>query len=352
VAILAPILAFIGQQLGRLLQMAFGWATILLFGRVPQSKSLLLAGVSLGAVAWLVALIGILLPSVGAFLLALAPIPAWVDQNWIRLAMLVLALALPLVVGVGGYFLIDKGDRPQGLAMARQVLRGYPYAAILAMVLLLLIVIAPLSKLRSIVRRWEDAHIPIVVKPGGYDTVARDIESAVDQAGLELNRHRAPVVLELPSKLLALVGGASVRGLVPDRLIALKARDLEVTIHPSDVAISGKKLAVAQARAAIASRITFTEAYLTSNRESQEVEDRLARIADSRSPLVWRALREIDERMARLAIPHEDWEVLYRQRLQVERHLRERADGHRDADGRSLGGMFRELIRVLVGSRS
>ena len=49
--ILAPILAFLGQQIGRLAQMAFGWATVMLFGRVPQSKSLLLAGVALGSIA-------------------------------------------------------------------------------------------------------------------------------------------------------------------------------------------------------------------------------------------------------------------------------------------------------------
>ncbi len=47
-AILAPLIAFIGRQLGRLVQMVFGWATLMLFGRVPQSKQLLLAGVSAG----------------------------------------------------------------------------------------------------------------------------------------------------------------------------------------------------------------------------------------------------------------------------------------------------------------
>ena len=55
-ALIAPLFAFIGRQVGRIVQMAFGWATVLLFGRVPQSKQLLLAGVSLGAILWVVAL--------------------------------------------------------------------------------------------------------------------------------------------------------------------------------------------------------------------------------------------------------------------------------------------------------
>ena len=49
-AILAPIFAFAGRFIGKLLNMAFGWASTLLFGRVPQSKQLLLSGISLAAI--------------------------------------------------------------------------------------------------------------------------------------------------------------------------------------------------------------------------------------------------------------------------------------------------------------
>jgi hypothetical protein len=346
VAILAPILAFIGQQLGRVVQMAFGWATVLLFGRVPQSKSLLLAGVALGAIAWVAALIGILVPTVGALLLAFLPIPGWVDQGLVRLAMLALAVVLPLAVGVGGYFLIDKADRPHGMGLIAQLLRGYPYSALLASILLLLIVVAPIWKVRSIVKRWEDAHIPIVVKPGGYAQVAIDIEAAVDAAGLDLNPSKAPVLLELPSKLLAAVGGASVRRLVPDRLVALKARDLEVTIHPSDVAMAGRKDPVARARAAIASRITFTAAYLTSSEESQQVEDTLMELAESPAPLAREGLAHVDERLASMTVPHDEWEVLYRQRLQVERSI-QRREARAAQDG--LVGKVRGLLRAIAG---
>ena len=47
-----PLLAFAGRFIGKLLNMAFGWASTLLFGRVPQSKQLLLSGISLAALAW------------------------------------------------------------------------------------------------------------------------------------------------------------------------------------------------------------------------------------------------------------------------------------------------------------
>jgi hypothetical protein len=327
-AILAPLIAFLGRQLGRLIQLVFGWATLLLFGRVPQSKQLLLAGVSAGAVAWIVVLVGVAIPDFGAWLIAFVPIPDFVDEGWVRLAFLALAVALPLLVGLGGLMLMDPADRPKGIGgKALQVLRGYPYAAVLALVILFLLLVAPSFKLRSIVKRWEDAHVPIIVKPGGYEQVADELEAAIDAAGLNLERVRAPRVLEAPSRLLAAVGGESVRRLVPDRVVMLKAPSLEVTIHPSDVAVVGAKESVARARAAVADRLTKSEAYLTAAEEAQEIEDVLRDLraidptdAEARAGAM-EALNVVDKRLAGLVVPYEEWEVLYRQRLQVERDL-------------------------------
>ena len=322
-ALLAPLLAFIGRQVGRIVQMAFGWATIMLFGRVPQRKQLLLAGVALGSVLWVVTLLGVLMPDIGAFLIALVPAPDFIDEGWIRLAMLALAIILPLAVGAGGLFLMDAADRPAGIGgKAVQLLRGYPYAAVLSLVILFLLVVAPIFKLRTILRRWEDAHIPIVIKPDGYEQVAGELEAAVDAAGLDLTHARAPRVLEVPSRLLATVGGESVRRLVPDRIVMLRAPNLQVTIHPSDVAMAGSKDGVARARAAVADRLIKTDAYLTASEEAQEVEDALRVLRDPEDrEKALTMLRAIDKRLAELTVPYEEWEVLYRQRLQVERDL-------------------------------
>jgi hypothetical protein len=345
-AIIAPILAFVGRFVGKLVQMAFGWATVLLFGQVPQSKQLLLSGVALGSILWIAVVIGVILPDLGAVLITAVPAPDFVADDWIRLAMLVAALLLPLLIGVAGLFLLDAADRPTGLARVKQVLRGYPYAAVLALVLLFLIVVAPVRKLRTIVKRWDDAHIPVVVKPGGYERVGDDLEGTLDAAGLPIERATAPRILEMPSKLLAAVGGAGVRPLVPERLLVLRNRALEVTIYPTDVAMSGTKDQVARSRAAIASRLTFTAAYQTSAKEAQEIEDRLEIIATGEG-LPWPALQEVDHRLARLVVEHEDWEVLYRKRLQVEKALRDRARSVEQENGGPVAFVV-ELIRRLV----
>jgi hypothetical protein len=359
VAIFASLFAVAGRFLGRFLTMALGWATILLFGRVPESKQVLLSFVSFASLGWIVVLLGVLIPDFGALLLTARTLPSFIEP-YASLLMLVAALVIPLLVGAGTYLILDAADRPKGPAgIAKQVLRGFPYAAVLALTLAFLAVVAPLRKLRTMVKRWEDAHIPVVVKPGGYERVARDLEQALDGAGLGIDRRGAPRILEVPSKLLAAVAGPGVRRLVPDRLIVLGNRDLEVFIYPSDISVAGRKEQMSRARAAVASRLTFTEAYLTSSEDAQRIEDRLAAIVHAvpavartahalasetatgddappagatevsevtkadpeRLTKAVRDLADIDTDLARLVVAYDEWEVLYRLRLQVERDV-------------------------------
>src|SRR5439155_17192645 len=53
------IFAFIGRQLGRILTLALNWATIVLFGRVPQDRQLHLSGMALTALVRPIVLAGI-----------------------------------------------------------------------------------------------------------------------------------------------------------------------------------------------------------------------------------------------------------------------------------------------------
>ena len=135
--------------------------------------------------------------------------------------MLIVALVLPLVIGVATVFLLPDDARPKGAGLVVQVARGYLYAPVLAFMLVFLAGIALTRKGRSLAMRWEDAHVPAVIKPGGYDTVVRDLEAALDGAGLNVATTRAPRVLEIPPRMLGVVGGPAVKGLIPDKLAQL-----------------------------------------------------------------------------------------------------------------------------------
>jgi hypothetical protein len=316
-ALIVALFAALGRVFGRVANLALGWATVLLFGRIPQSKQTLLSFVTLGSLAWVAALVGVLVPDAGTFLLAAIPRPEFIPEEWVRLAMLVVAIVLPILIGAASVGLLSPADRPTGAALVVQVLRGYPYAGVLAVTLAFLAAIAIARKVRSLLRRWEDAHVAALVKPGGYERVLVDLEAALDDAGLEVERTRAPRILAIPPRLLGAVGGPGVRALVPDELAKLKRSDLEILVYPSDIALMGAKRSVARGRAAIAARLMFTEAYLTAAKESQEIEQRLKEIA--RSDAISRGdFQEIDRRLGVLIVPFDEWETLYRLRLQVE----------------------------------
>jgi len=323
VAILATIFGTLGRFAGKLLTAALGWASTLLFGRVPQDRQILLVLMTFGSVLWVVLVVGVILPEVGTFLLAFAPIPDFVDENWIRLAMLVAALIVPLLIGLSAIQIVPPASRPRGVDTITGVLRGYPLAFVLAVVLVFLALVAVVRKTRALVNRWKDAHVPIVVREGGYDRMVDDLERALDEAGLEMTRRDAPRVMVMPARLLAAVAGRGVRSLVPDRLVQLRGSGLEVQLYPSDIAIAGRESLVNRARAVIASRFVATSAFMTTSAEAQSIEERLQRLAERHGPddTARRELAAIDEQLLRLEIPYEEWEVLYRMRLQVERDL-------------------------------
>ncbi|HYV21190.1 MAG TPA: hypothetical protein VEN31_00895 [Candidatus Bathyarchaeia archaeon] len=340
------LFAFIGRQLGRVLTIAFNWATIVLFGRVPQDRQLYLSGMALTALLWPIVLAGIAFPSFATFLLGFFTVPDWASP-WVRLAMLVLAIVLPLVNGALSARLPDEAKRPRGRALATTVLRGYPNSLALFVVLVWMMVVAPLGQIRALLRRWEAAHVPIAVKPGGYDTVVRDLAGALDRAGINVIRKRAHWAYELPGKVLAVLGGETVRALVPVELADLVGDGFEMTLHPMDLSLLGRKKTLSHARAAIVRELTFTQAYQTWSKEAQAIEDRLIRAARGEDDLdaIGTELNERD-------FDFEEWEILYRLFLQV--RLRVSATGTdaletADEPKPALRDRVVAAARVLVG---
>jgi hypothetical protein len=324
VAILAGIIGMLGRFAGQVLNTTLGWATLLLFGKVPQKRQTLLLVIVFGSLIWVALVVGVLVPPVGDLIVSAVPRPDFIPESWVRLGILAGALLLPLLIGLAALFVSAKRERSL-VGNIVTVLRGYPFAAVLTLVLVLLALVGTWRKLRSLAHRWTDAHVPIVVMPGGYDAVLADLVAGLKQAGIEVTPSDAGVLLSGPPKLLDLIAGRGLGELVPDRLMVLHGRDLEVLVYPSDIAISGTAALLARARAALAVRVSDAPAYLTTSAEAQHVEDQLRQIrhaAGSQSlDASLAALHRIDEQLASLTVDHDEWEVLYRERLQAEQEL-------------------------------
>lgn len=323
-AIIGSVFALLGRFAGKLLNSALSWATVLLFGSVESSKQTVLSLVALGSLLWVVLVIGVLMPDIGTVLIAAVPVPEFVDETVVRLVMLVAALLLPLLIGAAAVYLVKAEQRPKGLGLVTGVLRGYPFTLALALTIAILSVVSLIRKIRSLAKRWESAHVPVVVKPGQYESVLEDLRGVLETAELPVHVKPASPILSLPPRVLEAAAGSGLGGLVPDRLMLLVGEGLEILVYPSDVAISGSKEAVARSRAAIASQLTHAQAYMTISGDAQQIEDQIRAVAERGRDALGGGtpeLQEIDAKLARLTVPFDEWETVYRERLQVERDL-------------------------------
>ena len=361
-AFLAALFAIGSRFAGKVLTTALGWASTLLFGRVPAARQVLLLAITFGSVIWLVLLAGVVFPDLGTFLLVLVPDQPFIPEWIIRLLMLIAAAIVPAVVGILTLRL-GGDDRPVGARRVMDaIVRGYPLTALLAVLLLFLAGLAIYRKGRSLVRGWTDAHVPLIVEPGRYDEVAADLDRALAAVGLDVEASEAPAAMSKPARWLAGIVGPGTASLVPERMIQLDGEDLTILIYPMDLLISGKPGPVVRARAAMASRLTTSAAHLTVSAEAQGIEDRLAALAEPHqdTPDRPRGLDDaaaaefasIDEALVSLEIPYEEWEVLYRERLQVERDLRAEAMAGEAVLGAKTPGTERDgLFGALDGVR-
>ena len=293
-ALIASLFALVGRFVGRVLTTTLGWASVLLFGRIPQDRQVWLAVLTFGSLAWVAAVVGILVPNVGAVLLTALPLPDWVPEDLVRLAMLATALVLPAVLGAVTLLLFDPEDRPKGTELLVQVGRGYALVPVLAATLVVLAVAGTVRKLSSLAHRREDAHVAIVVRPGRYDALVATLEDTLRGGGLVEGRRAGSTILTTPARLLARVAGRGIGSLVPDRLVELRGPNVALSVYPSDLALTGTRDAVARARALVARDVPSKDAWFTTTKEAQKIEDRLAAL-ESADPATRAArLPEID----------------------------------------------------------
>lgn len=327
-AVIQGLFAAVARSAGKVFNTAFGWATALLFGKVPKDRQIYLSVITFGAVIWIVVLLGVIFPVFGAWMLTFVKPPKWVNRNWIRIAMLIAAVIIPLAVGWASTRAVDPEDQPKG---ARPVLismvRGYPYTLGLAIALIMMCIFAPVMKLRTAVRRWTTEHVPVIVDPEDYPAFVDQMQSMLRTAGWPTERRPASWMVRLPTRVLTLFAGKSVGNLIADQLTTLESPRLEVTLHPSDLILAAREVDVAHVQAIIAEKLAFTNAYMTWSKEANQLEDRLNEVwrtlggaaGKDLAPASLRKMDAIEEEIRKADLPFDEWQVIDRKKLLVVR---------------------------------
>jgi hypothetical protein len=312
-----------------------GWATALYFGQVPGRQGRLLSVASLLAAAWVVVIIGFAIPILGGALLAWAGV---IERNFdvraIHYVGLVAAIVLtpPIVaasVVIGGFH-----DERTIRTWTRLVPVSYPATFMLGVSVLQMVAVTPVL----LVQRWRQkrvlVQVPLVMHEGtDDDDLVGAVAKALDTIGIDdVAVREATGPKTWPMRTVGFAARHLLGAVVRGDPVELAGEGIEIYAYATNISILGPKETAYRVRAAIERELPFTSAYLTWSSEAQAFEHQLEEAHASANGDVT-GLRDrldrIQDEMDGEALNGDEWNVLYRLRLQLEQ-----ATAHRDASRR------------------
>ena len=327
-AILQALFALITRSAGKILNAIFGWAVNALFGHTTARDQTVLSAIVGAAVAWPLLAVGVAAPKVAAFALAFVPLPHGVPSRVVRLVWLALALAVPLALGLA---IASRGRLETREPIGKRLLRGFPLTLGLALAFIVMFVSVPLMRLMALARSEKSADIPLVTDTAAYHEVAALTVATLNRHGFGLAAAEPGWWVKAPTRILAWFGGAAFGSFVPQSLEHYEAPGIAVSFYTSGVLLRGKGQRLTWAHGLIEETVVHSDGLQTFAPEAQEIERDVRRIwkvfdADPRahrgSAVLLDRLDALTRRLGALDVEFDEWQVIYRQLLQLDRALR------------------------------
>jgi hypothetical protein len=185
-----------------------------------------------------------------------------------------------------------------------------------------------------LIQRWRQKRkllqVPLVMREGSDDDDLLDaVRGAL--AGIGLTDVAIAEATGPKSWPLRTVGYASrhlLGAVVRGEPMRLRTGSLEIFAFATNVSIQGPKEEAYRVRSAMERELAFHNLYLTWNEEAQGFEDDLQRIRETAKgdlAVLRSELDELQERIDVASLNLEEWNILYRLRLQLEQDVARRA---------------------------
>lgn len=311
---------------GRILNAIFGWGVRALFGPNTAREQTFLSVVVGAAVAWSVVLVGAVAPNILGLLIAPGPTSRGIAPWTIRIVLGGAALLIPLTIGIS----VAAPRSARREAPILTLLRGFPITVGLSAAFLIMFVSVPLIRFGAFLRGRRSADMLLVTNDAAYHDVAGAIFEVLNHHGLALRRVAPRWSVAASLRLLTWLGGDTFRSYLPRRLEHFVSSDLELSLYPNGLRLCGEANRLTLAHGLIAETVTHTEGLQTSDPTAQDLERRLrrlwrtydetpAQIVGSENLL--QTLEQVTRELGALKVDLVDWQVLYRQILQVGRAI-------------------------------
>jgi hypothetical protein len=336
-AVIQAVLALISRSLGRITSAIFGWAVVALFGQTSPSEKTVLSALVAAAAAWPVLLLGIAMPKVTTFVLGFIPLPDWVPAWTVRAVWIGLAVAVPFAVGLTMALRQQTGTAlsPTTRPVARdsrlkQMLRGIPATIGVAAAFMVVFVTVPVLRVMSFIRRRVDVQVPLITDAEHYHAVAAQVARVLTFHDFQVRDAKPGWWMTVPSWILRRLGGPAFRDHVPDRLAYFRGPRLEVALYPTGLLLRGSEQDTAWAHGLVVEALTSAPALQTFDPRAQELERQIRRVwsvyrenppAHEGAEALAGRVTEIASELGRLPVGYDEWQIVYRQTLQLGRAL-------------------------------
>jgi hypothetical protein len=349
-AIVQSLLALVTRSFGRLLSALFGWAVVALFGDTSPKEKTWLSVLVAAAAGWPLLVLGVIWPRLAALVLAFVPLPEWISDNTIRAVWIALAVAVPFSLGIavasrsrGAKPPIPGSAPPPSTSSTRvppptplseskvtRLLRGFPITLAVAAAFFVVFVTVPVRRLVTVARRRVEVQVPLITDAEGYRTVANKVADTLISNGMPVGSVDPPWWLTAPGRILVRLGGPSFRDYVPAQLACFRGAELDVILYPNSLSLTGSAQTAAWAHGLVVEALTAAPAYQTFDPEAQDIERQIRSVwavysqyprAHVDAPRLRARLEEIARDIRRLPVDYEQWQIVYRQALQLDRAL-------------------------------
>ena len=330
-AILQALISYLSKSAGKALNAIFGWAVIALFGQTSPKEQTLLSAVVAAAAAWPILLLGTIVPKIALLVIAFVPLAKSVPSTWLRLVWIALALLVPIVVGIVVAARGSQENLPE--PKWKKLLRGFPITLALAAAFLMMLVVAPILRIITVIQRREVVRMPALMhRSKTADTMAA-LAEVLATHGLPLQPAQAPWYLTAPSKIMLKIGGAAFASMANEHVQYRASPELALMVLANETVLRGKPVPVGRARALAAEVYGPRPVIQTFNADARVLEQHVKRVWSiyleqprhhARSVVLDRRLHELSAELSEKTLPWEEWQIIYRLLLQLDRALRGR----------------------------
>jgi uncharacterized membrane protein YqjE len=329
VAILQALISLITKSAGKILNAIFGWAVVALFGQTSPREQTMLSAVVAAAAAWPLLVLGIAVPRVTLFVVSFVPLSKSVPSLWLRIVWIALALLVPVVVGS----VIASRSPPSALPEPgwKKFLRGFQVTLALAIAFLLMLVVAPGLKIANALKGRIDVRLPLLVTKGAGPELVDALVAALAAYGIEVHPAEPPWTMTAPAGVLRRLGGRAFSSFVGEKTLYRTGDGLQVNLNPNELLLRGKPDRVLRAQTLAQEVIAPRAALMTTDARARDLERQIKRVWSvyAEDPAQHRGARalvarvhEVARELSRSDLPFDEWQIVYRELLQLDRALR------------------------------